>query len=207
MMRYLLISGIVLLLLPSCTPKFTKGFSPRPTTQNMVVNPYFMDADTDHVFKAKIDAYGNYFGGILAIKKLEAASHRVVFTTEFGGKIFDFLFEGDTFTKNYVLEDLDKKFIVNTLRKDFEMILFEEAPVNQQFNDVGYEIYQFPKGGRFNYLFFHSETKTLDKIIQASRSAQKVEVLFTENEDGVGNISIKHHNIKLTIDLVNLKKK
>ena len=82
---------------------------------------------TDYVYKAKIDVYGRYFGGILILKKVDENSHRVVFTTEFGSKIFDFLYEGDTFTKNFMIDDLDKKIIVNTLRKDFKILISEKC--------------------------------------------------------------------------------
>ena len=87
------------------------------TTKNLIVkevshievdNPYFSNTYIDYIYKAKIDIYGRKFGGILIIKKIDENSHRVVFTTEFGNKLFDFLFENDTVINNFVIEELDK---------------------------------------------------------------------------------------------------
>ena len=91
-MRFFLTSFFLLLVLSSCSLKTTEGLRETPKTQSEIENPYFSDSSKDYVYKAKIDIYGKYFGGILILKKVGDRSHRVVFTTEFGNKIFDFLF-------------------------------------------------------------------------------------------------------------------
>ena len=119
MIRYLTISFLVSLFFVSCSLKTTEGLRQVHFNETEVENPYFLNPEIDYVYKAKIAIYKKNFGGILIIKKIGPESHRVVFTTEFGSKLFDFQFEGDTFTKHFVVEDLDKKFIAIT-------VVFEE---------------------------------------------------------------------------------
>ena len=205
MTRFLAIS-FVLILCNSCALRTTRGLRETPVTKAEVTNPYFSSSSIDYVYKAKIDIYGKYFGGILIIKKVAEDTHRVVFTTEFGSKIFDFLYEGDTFVKNFVLEDLDKKIIVNTLRKDFKLLINETAVVLEQYASEGNRIYKTKSGNRFNFYFFNTEETVLEKIIQTSKIKEKVEIEFTSENELAQQITIEHSNIKLKIDLDYFKK-
>lgn len=205
MLRFL-ISSYLVLLLASCAPAFTKGLIEVPPTKSEIKNPYFADSSQDYIYKAKIDIYGRYFGGILVIKKTGDQTHRVVFTTEFGSKIFDFEYEGDTFTKNFVLGDLDKKIIVNTLKNDFKILIQETMLVQSQLDGLETTIYKAPGAKRNNYYFFGT-TNQLEKIIHASSSKEKVMFLFDDVHQKVANtITINHKNISLDIALNYFKK-
>ncbi len=173
-----------------------------PILKKEIQNPYFSNAEKDYVYKAKLDIYGRYFGGILIIKKLGPEKHRVVFTTEFGSKLFDFLFEGETFTKNFMLEEMDKNIVVNTLRKDFEILLSETAKVQQQYVSEEVEVYKTRDENRFNFYFFENENGILKKIVNTSKSKEKVIVSFdSQNVSIADKIEINHSNIKLKISL------
>jgi len=207
MIRFLAISLLAAVVLTSCSLKTTEGLRPVPFTQNEVENPYFSNAEIDYVYKAKIEVYGKNFGGILIIKKIAAGSHRVVFTTEFGSKLFDFQFEGDTFTKNFVVEDLDKKFIVNILKDDFKLLVNESAKVLAVYESNGNRIYKTQSEDRFNFYFFGSVNKSLQKIVNTSKTKEKVVIDFTVSGKNIAEtIAIKHKNIKLTIALEKFKK-
>jgi hypothetical protein len=206
MTRFLIIS-LLLILCNSCALKTTEGLRVVKVTDAEVTNPYFSNKDIDYVYKARIDVYGRYFGGILIIKKVEKDSHRVVFTTEFGNKIFDFLYDGDSFTKNFVLEDLDKKIIVNTLRKDFKLLISENSKVEEQYAAEGQQIYKSKTNKRFNFYFFDEKPIILKRIVQTSKRKEKVEIVFTSHgNDLAQKIGINHSNIKLKIDLNYFKK-
>tara|TARA_R110000772_G_scaffold93708_7_gene191362 strand:+ start:1036 stop:1659 length:624 start_codon:yes stop_codon:yes gene_type:complete len=206
MTRFLIIS-LLLVLCNSCALKTTEGLRVVQVQDLEVANPYFSNAEIDYVYKAKIEIYGRYFGGILIIKKVEKNSHRVVFTTEFGNKIFDFLYKGDTFVKNFVLEDLDKKIIVNTLEKDFRLLISENAKVVEQFVSEGQDVYKTRNNNRFNFYFFDEKPVILKRIVQTSKSKEKVEIVFTSQGDNLAQkIGINHSNIKLKIDLNYFKK-
>lgn len=205
MTRFLVIS-FVLILCNSCALQTTEGLRSAPITKAEVINPYFSSSAIDYIYKAKIDIYGKYFGGILIIKKVADDAHRVVFTTEFGSKVFDFLYKGDTFVNNFVLEDLDKKIIVNTLRKDFKLLITETAKVLEQYTSEGSQIYKTKSENRFNFYFFKDEDSFLSKIVQTSKSKEKVTIVFISEEEVAQQIAIDHSNIKLKIDLDYFKK-
>jgi len=207
MTRFLIIS-LLLFFCNSCALKTTEGLRIVKITDAEVTNPYFSNKNIDYIYKAKIDIYGRYFGGILIIKKVEKDSHRVVFTTEFGNKIFDFLYDGDSFTKNFVLEDLDKKIIVNTLRKDFKLLISESSKVEGQYAGEGQQIYKSKTNKRFNFYFFDEKPVILKRIVQTSKRKEKVEIVFTsKGNDLAQKIGINHSNIKLKIDLNYFKNK
>jgi len=201
MTRFLIIS-LLLIVCNSCALKTTEGLRAVEVTNAEVANPYFSNTDIDYVYKAKIEIYGKYVGGILIIKKVEEDSHRVVLTTEFGNKIFDFLYKGDSFTKNFVLEDLDKKIIVNTLQRDFKLLISERSKVEEQFATKGQQIYKSKSNNRFNFYFFDEKSVILKRIIQTSKRKEKVEIVFTSKRNDLAQkIRINHSNIKLKIDL------
>jgi hypothetical protein len=172
-----------------------------------VENPYFSNAEIDYVYKAKIEVYGKNFGGILIIKKIAAESHRVVFTTEFGSKLFDFQFEDDTFTKNFVIEDLDKKFIINILKDDFKLLVNEKTKILEVYESENQRIYKTHNDERFNFYFINAGTGQLQKIVNTSKTKEKMEIDFMSSDGKIADtIAIKHSNIKLTIDLEKFKK-
>ena len=185
----------------------TKNLIVKEVSHIEVDNPYFSNTYIDYIYKAKIDIYGRKFGGILIIKKIDENSHRVVFTTEFGNKLFDFLFENDTVINNFVIEELDKKFIVNTLRNDFKLLVSEKNKVLNQFDSGLEDIYKTIDDKQFNFYFINKKSHTLDKIVRTSKSKVIVEVLFSNVESVIANsILIHHKNIKLNIALELFKK-
>lgn len=203
-MRFLLIS-LVFILLTSCS-SITKNYILLKEKQvQSIENTYFSDNKKDYVYKAKIDIYGNYIGGIVVIKRLAENYHRIVFTTEFGAKMLDFEIKNGELIKNKVVEKLDRKIILNTLKNDFEILLQEKANVLGIYTFNTNLIYKTFKGKRFN-LYFYNQEKQLVKIINASKRKEKVEILFSDfEENNLQRININHKNIKLAIDLKHFK--
>jgi hypothetical protein len=191
-----------MILFTSCSLKTTEGLRSVSLEKTEVFNPYFSNSATDYVYKAKINIYGRYFGGIFIVKKLRPDTHRVVFTTEFGSKIFDFLYEDDTFTKNFVIDELNKKFIVNTLRNDFEILISERAEVIEQFASEDNSVFRTEANNRFNFYFFDTSGNSLERIVNSSKRKEKVEIVFSSDvKNEAQSIKINHANIKLFIDL------
>jgi hypothetical protein len=185
----------------------TKNLIVKEVSQIEVDNPYFSNTYIDYIYKAKIDVYGRKFGGILIIKKIDENSHRVVFTTEFGNKLFDFLFENDTVINNFVIEELDKIFIVNTLQNDFKLLVSQKNKVLNQFDSGLEDVYKTINDKQFNFYFINKKSHILDKIVCTSKSKVKVEVLFSNVESVIANSVLIHHkNIKLNIALELFKK-
>ncbi len=206
MIRFLAISFVFVFLSTSCSLKTTQGLRQIPSIENEISNPYFSNLELDYVYKAKIEVYKRNFGGIVIVKKTGSQSHRIVMTTEFGSKLLDFEYSGDTFTKNFVIEKLDRKFILNVLQEDFKLLLIEKATVLESYESEINKVYKTQNGKRYDFYFFETVSGNLQKIVNTSKSKEKVEVAF-ESSDGIiaENISIKHNNIKLRIDLEKFK--
>lgn len=198
-MRYLLIS--IAIILVSCGTyskrnNFKKSFS----STNIITNPYFSDTSKDYVYKADINLYKRSFSGLFIVKKLGYDHHRLVFTTKMGNTIFDFSFEGKNFRINSILEDMDKKIILNILQKDFKILLQKNAMVKNTYS-LGDTIIFETTIDHGKYYYFNSG-KQLRKIIFANNRKEKTAFIFSEiNEGFAKNIQILHKAIKLSITL------
>jgi hypothetical protein len=164
-------------------------------------NPYFSNPTKDYVYKANIKVYDNVFSGIFIVKKIKKSQHRVVFTTEMGAKIFDFTFTGNDFKVNHIVENLDKKILLNILEKDFRVLVLEKQPVLDSFSDGKTTLLETEIIGN-TYFYAFSDSKKLDSIIRTNKRKSKVSIIFsTNNMASAKNIQILHHNIKLKIIL------
>ncbi len=205
-MRYLITSLLCVVVLASCSLPTTEGLRQVHFSKTEVKNPYFANEEIDYVYKAKIEVYRKNFGGILIVKKMGPNNHRVVFTTEFGSKLFDFQFEGDNFIAHYVIEDLDKKFIVNILKNDFSLLVKENASVYEVYESENHRVYKTLSDDRFNFYFLNEKTQALEKIVNTTKTKEKVSITFTASEENIADaISINHDNIKLAITLDKFK--
>jgi len=165
-------------------------------------NPYFSNPETDYVYKAHIEVYGNKLGGIFVAKRISDSLHRVVFTTEFGNKLLDFELSENEFKVNYILEELDRKMIVNTLRDDFRLLLQVNHPIYETFQSEHFKILKSNAKTRFNYFFVNEKNNQLVKLIHTSKSKEKVIFEFeSKNSIFAEIIRINHQNIKLKIEL------
>jgi hypothetical protein len=199
-MRYLLISLFFCTI--SCTSYIKKNNFKEVTFTNKVVkNPYFSDVEKDYVYKAKIKVYDNNFGGIFIVKKIDESNHRVVFTTEMGSKIFDFSFKKDSFKVNYILDELDKKILINILEKDFRVLVREHQDIISK-SEKGNTSLLETKILKKNYFYKLWKDRVLNSIVRVANGKEKVHILFSDiHEASAKNIQILHHNIKLEINL------
>jgi len=189
-------------LLTSCAVGTVKGLEKKiPQVKSYDVG-YFSDPKTDYVYKAHISIYGKDFGGIFIAKKINDTLYRTAFTTEFGNKLFDFEITDDSFKVNYIMEELDRKIIVNTLKRDFMLLLKKHHEIEEQYEDNQEIIYKSADKGRYNYLFIDKATGKLSKIVNTTKSKEKIVVNFSkENNILAKNIVIDHKSIKLKIEL------
>ncbi len=201
MIRFLLISSFSVLLF-SCKPYEITNAVKKETSIKEFQNQYFANPEMDYVYKAHIDVYGNELSGIFIAKRINDSIHRVVFTTDFGNKLLDFELSETDFKVNYIMEDLDKKMVVNTLRDDFRLLLRVDYSIVESLDNEEYYIYKSADKKRFNYFFVNKTDGKLVKLINASKCKEKVVFEFaSENSTFAENITILHKNIKLKIEL------
>ncbi len=201
-MRYLIISICVFWCFTSCSLSTTKGLIATDPAITQYHNTYFSDLTQDYIYKAKIKAFDNNFGGILIIKKLPNQHHRIVFTTEFGNKIFDFEIQKNGFKTHYILKELDRGIVVKTLQRDFETLTQEYNLLQKKFENTTHLIYRSKQRKRYNHYFLDKKTKALQKIVHTTKSKEKTIFSFQKIEDNiVKNIQIQHKGLPLAIEL------
>ncbi|GGG35521.1 hypothetical protein GCM10010976_03980 [Bizionia arctica] len=165
-----------------------------------IENPYFSDASKDYVYKATIDVYDKHFGGLLIIKKIGDNNHRVVFTTEMGNKLFDFTFLKDDFKVNFILDEFNKKILINILKKDFKVLITENLNVLKSFSDTEKAIFETNIYNKRHYYFFNESQLT--QVIRTKNGKENVRFLYSKiNKHLANQIEIKHRNINLEIKL------
>lgn len=198
MHRFLIISFFLVLISCASYPK-KQGFVISKIRQENVVNPYFSDHAIDYVYKASISVFDTNFGGILIIKKIEKDHHRVVFTTEMGNTLFDFSFQGDNFKVNRIVKKLNKKLLINILKKDFNSLIHENNTIVNTYNCDETTIFETQLKNQKGYFYFNQ--KQLTKLVRA-KNKEKVIINFFEVEDQIAKkIEIIHKNSDLTIFL------
>ena len=160
------------------------------------------------LYSAYVDVTKHHFSGILYFKLMPDSSMRVVFANEMGVKFFDFAFLRDhRFTKYYILPKMDKKVVVNALRKDMELVLLQpDLSKAQMLTDATYNYVAIPdKGGHDYYVTDHC--KKLVRIEKASRR-KPIEIiqLFNYKEGIPDSIDIQHKNFRFKIALKKVEK-
>lgn len=198
-MRILLIS--LLFLLTECIsyPK-KSGFVLNPPSTNSNTNPYFSNSEADYVYKAQIEAFQKNFSGILAIKKLGASHQRVIFVTEIGNTIFDFGFKRDEFYVNKIIKGLNRKIVINLLKRDFYALILENPKIEETFKKDSILMQKGSILGKKHY--YLSKNGELSKIIRTGNEQEKVIIHFHKVSVNVAKeIIISHKKIKLNINL------
>lgn len=204
MIRFLLIS-LVSVFFFSCKSYQIKDAVKKEATVKEFKNQYFSNPETDYVYKAHVEVYGNQLSGIFIAKRVNDSTHRVVFTTDFGNTLLDFELSETDFKINYIVEDLDRKIIVNTLRDDFRLLLKTNHVVQEVFENEAFVIYKLADKKRFNYFFESKTDKKLVKLVHATKTKEKVVFEFgAKNSTFAENIQIQHNNIKLKIALTQI---
>ena len=202
MIRFFQISVLFLFFI-SCSLPTTKGYLERSVSKKNIENNYFSNEKADYIYKAKIEIYNKRFGGLLIIKKTGIDEHRVVFTTEFGNKIFDFEIRNGSFKMNYVLDELNKKIILKTLQDDFYILVKQFNRVSKQFDSTKEIVFKTNYSKDYDlYYFYLKENNQLFKIVKSNKQKEKVIFDLLEFNNDIGTkIDISHQNFKLKIHL------
>jgi phosphoribosylformylglycinamidine (FGAM) synthase PurS component len=200
---YLVISSFLLLFMSSCsTTNVVKEYSAASVDATTFEVPYFTNPEMDYVYKANISVYGNELSVIFIAKKINDTTHRVVFTTEFGNKLLDFEISEKDFKVNSIVEELDRKLLINTLISDFRLLLRSHYSIKNQYENGVNKVLLAEDVKMLNYLFISKANNGLHQIVHTSKRKEKINLLFTsENNIFASKIIIQHYNIKLKIEL------
>lgn len=165
----------------------------------------FKPAFTVALYTTQVDVVGNHLSGLLLIKKMPDSSIRMVFSNEMGFKFFDFEFSsGGNFKVYSVIKQMNKKPVLKTLRKDFELILMQhlDSTAASVRTGNGLLYYVFPQTKGYNYYITDSTGEMLVRMERASKRKTVVEAVMKNYTHGIPDtIGISHKTFNFTIGL------
>ncbi|MCY0969849.1 hypothetical protein [Chryseobacterium wangxinyae] len=166
-----------------------------------IENLYFT-SNEDYVYKCQMEVYGNDISGILIVKKISETKHRVVITSDFGNKMIDFEISESDFKLNYVLEDLNKKMVINFLKNDFRELLRQKYSVVESFENEKSNIFRSELDKKNYYLFFSKENSMLTQIVYTRNNKEKINFSFEAKKPTFAEmIHLEHKDFKIDIKL------
>lgn len=195
-MTYLRFVSIVLLL-AACAPRYSPVTAVSGEHCLRAAAPIF----TSELYNASVDVMGNHISGLMFFKTMPDSSHRVVFTTETGLTFFNFEWdEAGNFTARHVIKKLDRKVIINLLRKDIELMIVPAAYIRiaTQQSDNLYAI-PFKKE---TIWFATSGCRTLETAeVKAAETLKTRATFFPKHKNVPDSVYIQHLNFNMQIGL------
>ena len=202
--------AIVLLLLTACAPNILNGFQKTGTKEisEAELYPIFRQTGNVSFFNMEIDFRKKNFSGMLILKKENVDTYRAVMTSYFGMSVFDFEFGKDSFTVHYCMEDLNKKQIINTLRKDFENMFFfdmqGENPVTVYSSRTNDSLKVYKVNKENHYYMVNTKSEEIRQM-EIPHPISSIQYRFTYHHYFPAQINIKHTHIGLKIRLTKIE--
>ena len=181
------------------------SYSQTANTSTKAPISVFSNSDFKYLYRAHITIDTNQLSGLLIIKKVADSSYRIAFVTEVGLKIFEMEFltnKKKSFIKHSCLSYLDRKPIINTLRRDFESIFMNFAAWKTpkiKTTENG-KIYSYCRGGKRYY--YCNKAGDIIKI-KRKRLFTTREIITIKNIKNPypSQILIEHQRVGLKIEL------
>lgn len=206
LMRFLILSSN-LFILWGCGTAYKNL---QATTGNVASLQQFKPVFASALYKADIDVIGNHLSGLLLIKKMPDSTTRMVFSNEIGFKFFDFEFSPDGSFKVYsVIKKMNKKSVIKTLRKDFELVLMNGLNNNNAYirRDSVLLYYIFPQEKGFNCYITNNTGDQLVRLERSSKSKPVVQMIMQNYINGIPDtIGVTHQNFDFTIGLKRIER-
>jgi len=142
---FFLVFIVLTMNLSSCSYKHYKGF--QLVSDADVHLPVIFDSTFNKTtYLTTLKVFNHELSGITIIKKVKKTNtFHVVFMSQIGLKYFDLVVRmgkpADWFEINYIMESLNKEFIIKALQTDFQL-LFAKYP-----NTNELQLYQHPESG------------------------------------------------------------
>lgn len=153
-------------------------------------------------YVTEVQLLDNSFSGILLFKPMEDGSLRIVFTDPFGVKFFDLGFnETDEFEKHFMLPQMDRKAVVNLLKKDFSMLLMRYDPKTaESFTDGERTHTAFKLNKGKVYYVSSPDCGHIEKIENGSKRKPVVQIFLKGQGNAMpDSFVIDHKKVNFTI--------
>lgn len=212
-MKNLVLSSFIIFLLAGCTFGHYGQLLERKnsTYKTSLPKPIFGHHFNSFLFKTNITVYGKDYSGLLVTKQMSPLDYRVIFTTELGMKLFDFEFKDAVFTLHYCVPQFNKPTLLKIIQLDIETLLMNDLSSKEAIDFADkkglYAIKRIKYDKRYNYYFTEKASQNLVKIEHAKKRIKKATFTLSDHQNGFpGKIIIRHHDIRLKIELNLLKK-
>jgi len=205
-MRFLLLSSC-LFILAGCSSVYQNL---QPDTGDVTAIEKFRPDFKVALYKTEVEVVGHHLSGLLLIKTLPDSSVRMVFSNEMGFKFFDFAFEPDgSFKVFYVIKQMDKKPVITTLQKDFELVMMlkQNPKTASVLKDSADRYYVFPQQKGYNYYITNATGTELLRMERSSAKKPIVQAIMKNYINGIPDtIGITHKNFSFTISLKRIER-
>jgi hypothetical protein len=205
-MRCLILSSC-LFVLWSCSPAYNHL---QKTTGRAADLQKFKPVFAVALYNTQVDVVGNHLSGLLLVKKMPDSSLRIVFTNEMGFTFFDFEFsQGGEFKVYSIFKKMNKRSVIKTLRKDFELILMQglDESVMAVRKDSALLYYIFPQSKGSNCYITGNNGNELVRMERVSKTKPVVNVIMQNYINGIPDtIGITHLNFDFTIGLKRIER-
>lgn len=205
-MRYLLFS--IALVLASCSSEY-KSMKASPVDLSCAKKVMPTGLSTSW-YDASVDILDKHISGLLLIKVMPDSTTRLVFTNEGGVTYFDMAFDtAGQFKVHYMMKQLNRKQVVQTLKTDFELMLgipFQQGALHASTrgNEVFFGVQQKKN---MAYFITTPDCASLQRLELGSKRKRLVtEVLSGDDSATPDSIRIQHHTFTMRISLTKLEK-
>jgi len=207
-MRYFL---FVSLFLVSCG----KPYKDLVLQQGNITTRTFQPEFTTELFRCTVDGKFLFkkfhLSGLLYFKNFSDTATRVVFQNEMGLTYFDFGWDKQAvFQVNYIMEQMDKPALINTLKKDFELLMFKNIEQSSRAyfkNNSGEAIFRFklPKGFAYYILDGNNALKGIENADEKRKVVCMDFAPPNQSNQFAEQITIKHLRANFSISLKKLQ--
>lgn len=154
-------------------------------------------------YRVDAEIMGRSLNGILVMKRMEDSTIRMVYTNSMGPTYFDIGYkQGDGFTVNRIMEQLDQEAVVRTLEKDMKLVWMLGIPDNGSGTFVRDGMkYNLWEEGKDHY--YYLTDLNCGRLLRAERASSRKTIVVAERFDVSGgmpdSVSLTHHNLAMTI--------
>jgi hypothetical protein len=196
-----------IILLVGCQSAY-KSLKPINAPENCIQK--FKPVFKANWYNATVDVIGKHISGLLLFKTMPDSSMRIVFTNEVGVTFFDFEFKKDgTFKAHQIIEQMNRKAVINLLRKDFELIMMrglasKKLKGYQQNDEV---FYALDGKKETDYFITDKDCASLLRVEKGSKRKKKVEVtLWGSLGQAPDSVHLKHFTFDMQIGLKKIQR-
>jgi hypothetical protein len=200
---------LTLVLLASCSPSLFNDFRRSNATLELSRSGWFGNNDGSTMFRASVNAWKKNSTGIMVVKPFGDDSHRVVFMTEMGIKIFDIeIYRNGNHKLHYSVDELNRRSIVSMLGNDLGLMIYPFTSTGNlkmmERRDGSTVLRIKDKRGR-RYAFLDKDSGKLRELISSGTLFRKVIIKYSGKGSKPEKIEISHNFLKLDIKLTLLK--